>query len=79
MILLAKVDLIVKEQDCKKNTFMASDNNYIKIISIMLGKIKALYTQAFLIFIEISGFERIIVGIGTYLEPTLFLIFNKQF
>lgn len=49
MLLVAKIDLILKKQSRKKDMLIAHDTGYIKMIFALLIKIITLYTQAFII------------------------------
>lgn len=43
LLLLAKIDLIAKKYNCKKNTFRACDTSRVEIILALLTKVVALY------------------------------------
>lgn len=43
VLLLAKIDLIVEQQSCKKNMFRVCDTGYIKMIFALPPEVIALY------------------------------------
>lgn len=43
MLLLVEIDLVAKEQSCKKDTFKAHSTSHVKIIFVLLAEIKTLY------------------------------------
>lgn len=45
MLLLAKIDLVIEKQGCKKDVFRICKTNYIKTIFILLTDIVALYIE----------------------------------
>lgn len=56
MLLQAEIDLISKNQGCKKDALRACGISRVKIVLRLLTKIVALYIQAFIIEVGISGF-----------------------
>lgn len=58
MLLSIKVDLILKEQDYKKNILVVCSTSYIKTIFALSAKILVLYIQAFIIEVSVFSLEK---------------------
>lgn len=57
MLLLLKIDTILKKQDYKKNMFIACGTSFFKIIFAFLAEVIIFYIQVFILEFGISSFE----------------------
>lgn len=60
ILLLIKVNPILKKQNYKKYVFIAHDSNSFKIIPILQIKIITFYILVFIIQIRVFGFEKLV-------------------
>lgn len=77
VLLLAKVDPIPEEQDCKRDVLVARGTGCIKIVFALLTEVIIFYMQVFLVQIRVPGLKNSILEGDVYL--IMFLAFNKQF
>lgn len=74
LLLSIETNLILENQDCKRDVLIAYGIGRVKIIFILLTKILALHIQVFIVQVDL---KEIIVEYKIYL--TMFLVLNKQF
>ena len=55
VLLLAKVDSIPEQRSCKRNALMICGSGHVKMIFTLLTKVVALYMQALIVQVGISG------------------------
>lgn len=79
VLLLVKVDLILKKKSCKENVFMACSTSCVKIIFTLLTKIIAFYIQAFILQVEIFDFEKASAKCKDCLKLVILLALDKWF
>lgn len=77
VLLLAKIDLILEEQDEKKDTLRARSTDYVKIVFILLTKVVTLYMKAIILQVGISGLKTPILECKVCFP--IFIPLNKQF
>lgn len=73
----AEIGLILEKQGCKKDALVAHGIGYAKIIFVLLTEVIALYMQALIIYIGVSGLEEAIIGCGVCFKLALLLALDK--
>lgn len=77
VLLLAKIDFILEEQNSKENAFRARSIGCLEKILTLLTKIISLYIQDFIVYIEVMSFIGSLSKGGICFAT--FLALNKQF
>lgn len=77
VLLLTEVDLIPKNQDCKRYAWGACSNGRVKIILELLIEVVALHVEATIVQVGFLGLNGSILEDGVCFA--LFLALNKQF
>ena len=57
VLLPAEIDLILKEQDCKKDVLGACGIGYIKMVFALSTEVIALYIEATIVQVEVLGLK----------------------
>lgn len=76
-MLLIKVDLIIEEQNCKKDVFRFCDTSYIEIILALSIKVVALYICVSIVQTEVLSLKDFFLESGICLKLAMFLPSNK--
>lgn len=77
ILLIIKVNLILKKQSSKNYAFIICNINYLKIVLVLLIKIIILYMQVFIIDIKISGLKKFIIKYSTCFKIIMLLVLDK--
>ena len=75
VLLSAEVNLILEEQNCKRDALVACGIGCIEIIFTMLTKVVTFYIQAFIIQVGLTGLKVFLLRGGVCLAK--FLVFDK--
>lgn len=77
MILSAKVNYILEDQSCKKNTLRAYDTGYVEIVFTMSIEVVKLYMRAIIVQVRVPGLKSLILGYKVLVA--IFQALIKQF
>lgn len=77
ILLLVKVDLVLKKQSIERDKLVAFGSNHVKVVFTLLTKVLALYIQTLIVQIRVLGIESFFLGCKVWLKLTILLALNK--